>query len=410
MKKTVKFVWGCVPVIFFLICVASVVIVQETTGDTLRIVPRNVLMCIGGGSLGIFLLWGNIKYTAFSKRLGKSVFHIAEIIIKIFSISIFLIFVFGILFVMGYTHQPEHVVTRNGIKMVASVHSFLDECVYYYQYKNPFFYGKELGYEYYGNGGGDPLVRIPKPDPIRWTFYDLSGNIVESGFKDSASDSVSKHGQAFESLQDAPHEIMRLNFTAVENDEKQRSFPVLIDDFASAYNRHYDKDCGENFFQTSSQWKKFNPTSKSHWGQETCCYRFQKDSNTLSEPTISMYVSKDDGYIKEITLDFDDHGYTKWAYELYQQECYYTLKTFFPDDLDYEVIKLRDDLFCLAYDDTCFVTEEEDIVPQVLYYEGDIGIYAYYAAGMAHICIIPVTQSYLDELVSGGTEVNEIPQ
>lgn len=410
MKQTLKFVWGCVPMIFFLLCVVSVAIVQETTGDTLRIVPRNVLLCIGGGSLSTLLLWGNIKCAAFCRRLGKSVFHIAQIIIRIFSIAIFLLSCFGILFVMAFTYQPEHVVTRNGIKMVASVHSFLDEYVYYYQYKNAFFYGEELGYEYYGSGGGDPLTRIPKPDPVCWMFYDFSGNVIESGSIDSASDSVPKDGQAFEPLQDAPYEIMRLNFTAVENDEKQRSFSVLIDDFVSAYNSCYDKDYGENFLQTSSEWTKFNYTSKSNWDQETCCYRFQQDSNALSEPTISIYVSKNDGYIKEITLDFDDHGYTKWAYELYQQECYYTLKTLFPDDSDDDIVKLHDKLFHLAYEDTCFVTEEEDIEPRVLYYKESIGMYAYYSGGMVHICIIPVTQNYLDELVLGGAEVDEIPQ
>ena len=65
--------------------------------------------------------------------------------------------------------------------MVARVNSFLDEQVDYYQYKNAFFYGKELGYEYYGSGGGDPLadtnVRIPK----RWTLYDLDGNTITVG-------------------------------------------------------------------------------------------------------------------------------------------------------------------------------------------------------------------------------------
>ncbi|MBT9617839.1 hypothetical protein [Mediterraneibacter faecis] len=42
--------------------------------------------------------------------------------------------------------------------MVASVNSFLQEQVYYYEYKNLIFRGsEELGYENYGNGGRDPL-------------------------------------------------------------------------------------------------------------------------------------------------------------------------------------------------------------------------------------------------------------
>ena len=47
---------------------------------------------------------------------------------------------------------------QNGVRMVASVNSFLQEQVYYYEYKNLIFRGsEELGYENYGNGGRDPL-------------------------------------------------------------------------------------------------------------------------------------------------------------------------------------------------------------------------------------------------------------
>ena len=65
--------------------------------------------------------------------------------------------------------------------MVARVNSFTDETVYYYQYKNPFFYGEMLGREYYGSGSGDPLARTPKPKPVNWFFKDLDGNMLECG-------------------------------------------------------------------------------------------------------------------------------------------------------------------------------------------------------------------------------------
>lgn len=55
-------------------------------------------------------------------------------------------------------YTPEHIVVQNGVRMVASVNSFLQEQVYYYEYKNLIFRGsEELGYENYGNGGRDPL-------------------------------------------------------------------------------------------------------------------------------------------------------------------------------------------------------------------------------------------------------------
>ena len=30
-------------------------------------------------------------------------------------------------------------------------------------------------------GGNDPLAQTPKPDPVRWLFYDLDGNGIDSG-------------------------------------------------------------------------------------------------------------------------------------------------------------------------------------------------------------------------------------
>ena len=62
------------------------------------------------------------------------------------------------LFISIFTYTPEHSVVQNGVRMVASVNSFLQEQVYYYEYKNLIFRGsEELGYENYGNGGRDPL-------------------------------------------------------------------------------------------------------------------------------------------------------------------------------------------------------------------------------------------------------------
>lgn len=114
------------------------------------------------------------------KKSENIIFHVLCMLITPLSIIFFLALTICALFLMGFTYMPEHVVVRNDIKMVARVSSFLDEMVYYYQYKNIFFYGKELGDEYYGSGGSDPLAQASVQTPVRWTFYDLDGNVIES--------------------------------------------------------------------------------------------------------------------------------------------------------------------------------------------------------------------------------------
>ena len=75
---------------------------------------------------------------------------------------------------------PEHAVVKYEIPRIARVHSFLDESVSYYEDKGPLFYGKELGYEYYGSGGNDP-ISDGNSSPISWYFYDLDGNLLDHG-------------------------------------------------------------------------------------------------------------------------------------------------------------------------------------------------------------------------------------
>ena len=173
MKKAVDRFWGLLPFLIFLFCIVFVRLVETTTENRLRILPRNLLICFGMISIGILLLWLNTRKTI-------SVHRIFSFALKIVSIFLIAAVTLTGLFIMGFSHCPEHIVTKNGIKMVASVHSFLDEQVEYYAYKNWFFYGQQLGYEYYGSGGKDPLAQEPKPGPIRSTFYDFDGHVIES--------------------------------------------------------------------------------------------------------------------------------------------------------------------------------------------------------------------------------------
>lgn len=66
-----------------------------------------------------------------------------------------------------FSHTPEHVVLRDGQKMLAVVNSFLDVTVEYHAYENAFLMGKQtLICEYYGSGGYDPFEREERPKPL----------------------------------------------------------------------------------------------------------------------------------------------------------------------------------------------------------------------------------------------------
>lgn len=58
----------------------------------------------------------------------------------------------------AFSYQPEHVMVRDGQKVVACVRSFLQVYVDYYDWHSPLTMSKETVYtEYYGRGGYDPF-------------------------------------------------------------------------------------------------------------------------------------------------------------------------------------------------------------------------------------------------------------
>ncbi|MFR9241849.1 MAG: hypothetical protein ACLVKE_14180 [Clostridium baratii] len=75
--------------------------------------------------------------------------------------------------------DPEHIVEKDGKKMVASVDSFLQVRVEYYDYINPFIRGNKVSiYEDYGRGGYDPFDSNEKITPKRITYYNDNGDVI----------------------------------------------------------------------------------------------------------------------------------------------------------------------------------------------------------------------------------------
>ena len=132
--------------------------VGKITFSVLRSLPQMVLLWLGILSALLLFLGLGKMFCEWGCKRQLHVFSIVKkiwyVLVGIFSVGVILIALFFSVF--GY--NPEHVVVRNGVRMVASVNSFLQETVSYYEYKNVFFRGSEIiGYEDYGNGGRDPL-------------------------------------------------------------------------------------------------------------------------------------------------------------------------------------------------------------------------------------------------------------
>ncbi len=255
----------------------------------------------------------------------------------------------------------------------------------------------------------------PEPEPKTYKFNDTQenlnaqleekqNNVQDEAEQIDAMNEYSTEGNS-EYIEEVP--INKLDIHVEENPKNELVFTISIDDFISSYNGFYWSDHELAYLSASSEWVCFTYDSTAHSKYETYYYRFSEDKTIWSLPTISVYVPTDSDYIQEITLDFDDHAYNEWMYNLYEEICFYAFKVLFPNFESNKITKLYNALYNKTNDPLCYVDRGEPM-PKVLYYTNGIGLYSYYKSGMAHICIIPITNQYLDKLAAKKVEIHRI--
>ena len=202
-----------------------------------------------------------------------------------------------------------------------------------------------------------------------------------------------------------------LDIKTVGNRQDELVFDISPDDYIDAYNALYRGEKGGSYLLPRDRWDMEICDTAIHSGHRTALYTFAEDKSILTIPTITVYTPPDSGYITEITVNFDDHGYSEQLYDLYDEMCLYTLKVFLPGLSDGQLVSLRDTVNESAYEDW-FRNEDGyryGSVPNILYHRGGVGVYPYFALGeYVHFCIVPVDEAMLDGMREKGVDVREI--
>lgn len=417
LRNFCKQFWGCASLGVTLLCGALLYISEKANNYTLRTLPREILCVLGAIGVVVFLLWVNLKLWQITKQRDNKPFWLCIVrnVLHLASIAGVLVFGFYFFILMVFAHTPEHVVEKNGIKMVASVNSFLDMNVDYYAYKNPLFYGKWLGHEWYGSGGNDPLYSEPPLEPRSWMFYDLDGNMVDYGPR--ADPSI--YGAKAEKRLSAPE--MQVFAGAKHFDTQvRREAQSGILTFASppaayigSYNGKFYAEKQMRYFPQLAQWYGYRYDVPARNEPQLIHYYFTEDTYDSSCPKLSIYTAGADQAVQRIEICYNDSYDSQEMWTLQQDMFKYTLYILFKNNNT--VYLARDDIYrtltASAYNNSCL--NFEDAVPgaavKVLCYQGSVGIYAYVINGFElHICFVPLTEELLREYESQGVALYDI--
>lgn len=198
---------------------------------------------------------------------------------------------------------------------------------------------------------------------------------------------------------------------STEAGESGLTFSDSISNYISSFNSIYQQIYATDYLTPLSDWPHFLDIS-TYFEYASVHFRFSADEQLWSIPTISIYTPQDEDCIYEIELTFDDHGYQESLYEEFEKICFCSLKTVLPELSNTDISDLYEKLYSQTnenfWGEYYTYGETERPALNTIYQYGTVGLYGYYGAGTANICVIPLTQETIAQLEQEGVEIVEI--
>lgn len=213
------------------------------------------------------------------------------------------------------------------------------------------------------------------------------------------------------SSEEAP--LHELDIAVQKNANDENVFNITMDDFIQSYNGYYWQDHGERYLQAANEWQVSSWDSTVESAYPATQYSFRADENTWTLPVVNVIVPDAGEQIQQIDLNYDEHSYSEATYALFEKDCYYTLKVFFPDLSEEQLTGLYQTINQSSYDNTFPLTQKYRVgsaqLPVKLFYRNGIGVFGYFAIGApVHFCVIPVDDATIADYKAGGVDVQEI--
>lgn len=207
--------------------------------------------------------------------------------------------------------------------------------------------------------------------------------------------------------------ILQLDVNAVENEAGELVFDCTLDDFIASYNGYYWQDKGRRYLLPAADWEQNQVENTVQSAVPATQYIYTADENVWTLPKLNAYVPENSETLSQVALTYDDHSYSEATYALFEEDCYYTLKVFFPTLSQEQLTTLYETVNQSAYDHT-FPSEQQyrpgsAQLPALLYHQNGIGVFGYFAIGAPlRFCVIPVDETLLADYAASGVDVREI--
>lgn len=201
---------------------------------------------------------------------------------------------------------------------------------------------------------------------------------------------ASKSAEDMNEHKDETLEPVKFDVQIVKTDTGEDAFSISMEDFIESYNSFYAKDNGEGYLGDVDEWQMFASGPTFHNANETTCYTYSEDLSVRAIPQMKIYADSPNSGIYQISLAYDDHSYSIETYDMYEEMCFYAMRTLFPDESDKE-IKNRCELMMKAVDESFTLDKQEaEEMPELTYQYNGVGMYPYYLVGkMMEIRIVP---------------------
>ena len=387
MKQGLNFLrerWRLLLLVVFLVCYGLCALLFLVAKLQLRFCPRLCLLLLGAVTM---LVWARRCKTLMGStrgprweaaRFGRVLCTLGAVLAVLVSLGV------------GLVRTPEHILVKDGMKMLVRVHSFLEIDVDYYEYKNAIFFGRKCGNAWYGSGGNDPfhdgVNDFYEMVPNTWHIYDEEGNLIDR--------EPERETAPVQEPEPEP-EPETLDTTVSTGQAGDLAFSATIDGLITLYN----KQKYEEALAPIAAWtRQDSPWEDAAW--------YESKGLVVPEryPTLTVCLPAGERTIRELRLNFDRRLYTEGHFPP-QDEITYTLLRIFGLE-DREANWMLEDLDALSRQD--IRAQGEDSPPQVLYYQGNVGLYAYTEGEISHYCVLPVNEAVLNTYARQGTSLQEL--